>query len=173
MEPTAVVGRITKVHGLKGEVFVQVFSDNPERFAEGAFVFLEDGRSLTIRSLRDHGDRLIVTFAEASDRTSAEPLRGQTLVVPLSMLPDLSDGQYWPHQLEGCEVTTDAGRALGVLSEVIPNAANDLWVAKDSRGEETLIPVLKDVIVSVDVAGRQIVVREIPGLTAPEEDAGP
>ncbi len=65
-------------------------------------------------------------------------------------------------------MVTDAGCALGVLHEVVPGPANDWWVVR-SDGDETLVPALKDVVVAVDVPARRVVVRHIPGLTAPEE----
>ena len=95
-------------------------------------------------------------------------MRGHVLVVPESWLPELPEGEYWPFQLEGCEVVTESGRSLGAVSEVIPNPANDLWVAVDDDGMETLVPAIRDVIVEVDVAGKRILVRDVPGLTAPD-----
>jgi 16S rRNA processing protein RimM len=166
-EPTVVVGRITKAHGLRGEVAVQVFSDNPDRFAEGATVFLEGGQALTVTAARWTGARLLVAFEGVPDRTAAEALRGRSLVVPRSMLPELPDGEYWPHELIGCEVVTEAGRSIGRVTDVIENPANDLWSAVDDDGAETLIPAIRDVVVDVDVAAGRIVVRDLPGLTTP------
>jgi 16S rRNA processing protein RimM len=166
--PAVVVGRITKPHGLRGEVAVEVRSDNPERFAEGARLFLEDGRELSVARSHRHGSRLLLTFAGVADRTGAEALHGRLLVVPESWLPELPEGEFWPHQLEGCVVVTGSGRELGTIVEIVANPANDLWVARDAEGTETLIPALRDVIVQVDPGGKRIVVRDIPGLTAPE-----
>jgi 16S rRNA processing protein RimM len=166
-EPTVVVGRIAKAHGLHGEVAVQVFSDNPDRFVDGATVYLEDGRALSVMAARWTGSRLLVAFDGIADRTAAERLRGRTLVVPRSMLPDLPEGEYWPHQLIGCEVVTESGRSLGRVTDVIENPANDLWAATDDDGAETLIPAIRDVVVEVDVAANRIVVRDLPGLTTP------
>lgn len=170
-EPTVVVGRITRPHGVQGELAVMVLSEVPERFDVGAVVFLEDGRSLTIASARPHKDRLLVTFDEVSDRAAADALRGAILVVPESASPPLPEGTWWDHQLIGCEVSTDTGVVLGEVREVIHTAANDVWSAVREDGTETLIPALKDVLVDVDVEGRRIVVREIPGLTGPEPGA--
>jgi 16S rRNA processing protein RimM len=167
-EPTVVVGRITKAHGLRGEVAVQVFSDNPDRFAEGAHVYLEDGRTLTVAAARWAGARMLVSFEGVPDRTAAEALRGRSLVVPRSMLPELADGEYWPHQLIGCEVLTEGGRSLGRVTDVIENPANDLWATTADDGVETLIPAIRDVIVEVDLGAGRIVVRDLPGLTAPD-----
>lgn len=165
-QPTVVVGAITKAHGLKGEVVVLNRSDNPDRWAPGNTVFL-DGRELLISASRPHGARMLVSFKGVTDRTTAEALRGE-LTVRRSQLPQLPPGEYWPHELEGCEVLTDAGRALGHITDVIPNPANDLWVAVDGAGIETLIPALEDVLVDVDLAARRVLVRDIPGLTAPD-----
>lgn len=168
-ESTVVVGVVTGIHGLRGEVSVQNRSDNPDRWTPGGSVFREDGSALTIAASRRHGRRLLVSFGGVSDRSSAEALRGTVLVVPESWLPDLAEGEYWAHQLEGCEVRTVSGRALGAIREVIPNPANDLWVAVDDAGRETLVPALADLLIDVDVAARTILVDDVPGLTAPEE----
>jgi 16S rRNA processing protein RimM len=166
-EPTVAVGRITRAHGLQGEVAVMVLSEVPERFADGATLWLEDGRALTVASSRAHRDRLLVRFEGVGDRTQAEALQRMVLVVPESSSPPLPEDSWWDHQIEGCALETDTGRALGTVREVIHTAANDVWAAVDEAGTETLIPVLKEALVSVDVAARRIVVHEIPGLTTP------
>jgi 16S rRNA processing protein RimM len=168
-EPTVVVGRIVKPHGIGGELTVENRSDNPARWDPGSVLFLGDGRALTVQAARPHSGRLLVSFAEITDRITAEDYRGQLLTVPESWLPALGPGEWWPSQLIGCRVLTDGGGELGRISEVIPNPANDLWVAVDDDGTETLIPALRDLLVDVDVDGRRIVVRAVPGLTTPPE----
>lgn len=168
-EPTVVVGVVTGVHGLRGDVSVQNRSDNPGRWAPGSTLLRENGAALTIETSRRHGRRLLVKFAGVADRSAAEGLRGTVLVVPESWLPDLAEGEWWAHQLEGCEVRTASGRVLGIVKEVIPNPANDIWVAVDEEGHETLVPALGDLLIDVDVDARTIVVHDVPGLTAPEE----
>ena len=167
-EPTVVVGVVTKAHGLHGEVAVLNRSDNPDRWAEQSVVFDESGRPFTIETSRPHGARLLVRFEGVTDRVTAEALRGVTLVVPETWLPELPEGSWWPHQLEGCSVVTESGRSLGSITEVVPNPANDLWVARADDGAETLVPAIRDVIVDVDVAGKRVVVRDVPGITAPD-----
>ena len=169
-EPAIVVGAITKAHGLKGEVVVLNRSDNPDRWTRGNTVFL-GARELEITASRPHGARILVSFRGVTDRNAADALRGE-LTVRRSQLPVLAPGEYWPHDLEGCEVLTDAGRALGHIIDVIPNPANDLWVAVDEAGTETLIPALADVLLDIDVGARRVLVRDIPGLTAPGDEAG-
>ena len=171
-EPTTVVGQVTKAHGVRGEVAVRNRSDNPDRWVAGATVFAPDGRTLTVRAVRPHGDRLLVTFAEVGDRDAAEALRGVELTVPDAWLPELPDGQWWPHDLEGCAVVTDDGRTVGTIREVEFNPANDLWVTVDEVGRVTLVPALASILLDVDVAAKRVIVRAVPGLTVPEDEPG-
>jgi 16S rRNA processing protein RimM len=164
-EPAVAVGLITRAHGVGGEVAVQVLSEVPGRFDEGSTLWLEDGRTLTVASSRLHGDRLLVRFLEVRDRDQAVALQRAFLVVPESTSPSLPEGSWWDHQIEGCVVETETGRVLGTVREVIHTTANDVWSAVDDAGTETLIPVLSDLLVSVDVDAGRIVVREVPGLT--------
>jgi 16S rRNA processing protein RimM len=168
-EPTVVVGRVTRAHGVRGEVAVMVLTEVGERFDRGAVVYLEDGRALTIADSRPHRARLLVTFEGIRDRDAAERLVRRDLVVPQSESPPLPDGSYWDHQLIGCEVVTESGRPLGELRDVIHTPANDVWSAIDVGGAETLVPAIADVVASVDVDAKRVVVREVPGLTTPDE----
>jgi 16S rRNA processing protein RimM len=166
-ESTVAVGRITRAHGVQGELAVLVISEVPGRFADGETVWLEDGRTLTVESSRPHKDRLLVRFREVQSREQAEALQRALLVVPESLSPQLPEGSWWDHRIVGCAIETDTGRALGTVHDVIHTAANDVWSAIDDEGTETLIPVLRDVILDVDMDAKRIVVREIPGLTMP------
>lgn len=162
------MGRITRAHGVKGEVAVLVLSQVAERFEPGARLFLDEGASeaVTVAATRPHRQRLLVQFEEVGDRDRAESLQGSYLFVPADAAPPLSEGEFWTHDLIGCEVLTVAGRSLGLIREVLHTPANDVWAAHGEDGE-VLIPALKDVVESVDVAGRKVVVREIEGLTTP------
>jgi 16S rRNA processing protein RimM len=169
-EPTVVVGIATRAHGVRGEVAIRSHSDNPDRWAEGSTVLGDDGSPFTIASVRGTGGRLFVRFDGVEDRTGAEDLRGRTFVVPVSWLPPLPAGEYWPHQLEGAEVVTESGRAIGIVRDVVANPANDLWVTIDAGGTETLVPAIKEVVLEVDLDGNRVVVRDLPGLTVPDDE---
>jgi 16S rRNA processing protein RimM len=162
------VGRITRAHGVKGEVAVLVLSQVAERFQPGSRLFLDEGdtRPMTVTAARPHRQRLLVQFDQVGDRDAAEALQGSYLFVPASAAPSLPEGEFWTHDLIGCEVTTSGGRSLGHIREVIHTPANDVWSAEGEHGE-VLIPALKDVVERVDVPGRRVVVREIEGLTVP------
>jgi 16S rRNA processing protein RimM len=162
------VGRITHAHGVRGEVSVLPLSPVESRFERGSLLRTgkDAARTLTVASSRPHRQRLLVTFEEVGDRGSAEGLRGEYLFVPAWAAPPLPQWEYWPHQLVGCEVLFEDGRLLGRIREIMRTPANDVW-AVEGPGGEALIPALRDVVESVDIPGRRVVVRAVAGLTAP------
>ncbi|TMK81041.1 MAG: 16S rRNA processing protein RimM [Actinobacteria bacterium] len=163
------VGRVSRAHGIRGEVAVLPLSEVPGRFEPGARLFVgENGdRTLTVAAARPHQQRVLVRFAEVDDRDAASALTGAYLFVPQGSSPSLPEGSYWPHELEGCQVRTTSGRVLGEIREVVRTPANDVWVTALAGDGELLIPALRDVIASVDLAERLVVVHEIPGITTP------
>ena len=162
------VGRVTRAHGVKGEVAVLPLSQVVSRFEPGSRVQVgeEDERVLVVAGARPHRGRLLVTFEGVDDREEAQSLQGAYLFVPVAEAPPLPEGEYWTHDLVGSEVVTDLGRSLGSLVEVITTPANDVWVVRGEEGE-VLVPALKDVVAEVDLSARRVVVREVSGLTAP------
>ena len=162
------VGRVTRAHGIRGEVAVMPLSQIESRFEAGSRLLVEGlGRTVTVSSARpNRGHGLLVAFDEVPGRTEAEALAGRYLLIPAALAGELPDGEYWPHLLVGCEVATEEGRALGTIREVIHTPANDIWATEGPDGE-VLLPALRDVVRTVDLAGRRVVVREVPGLTEP------
>lgn len=165
------VGRVTRAHGIRGAVLVLPLSDVQERFDPGSRLLVgpEGQRGVTVVERHGQRERPILRFEGVEDRTAAESLAGEYLFVPATESPGLPPGEFWPHELIGLEVVTTAGARLGAVREVLRGVANDLWVAVDDEGRETLVPALADVIVEVDRAAGRITVAEIPGLTVPEE----
>lgn len=162
------MGRIARAHGVRGEVAVLALSQVASRFEPGSRLFLDRSpqRSLTVASSRPHHGRLLVRFEGIEDRTKADGLRGAYLFVPAGWSPQLPEGEFWPHQLVGCEVRTAAGRSIGRIREVIHTPANDVWATEGPDGE-TLVPALREVVEEVDLDARIVLVRDVPGLTAP------
>ena len=107
-----VAGKVTKAHGLRGEVTVLVLSEVESRFEPGSVLHLEDGRTLTVASTRPDRGRLLVTFEGIADRTAAELLNGRYLFVPEQEAPELPEGSFWPHQLEGSRSSPSPGARL-------------------------------------------------------------
>ena len=158
------VGRISRAHGIGGEVSVHKLSEVEERFAPGSKLRLEDGRTLTVETTRPHQRQLLVKFEEIPDRSAAESLRGEVLLVSADQSPEPPGGAFWVHQVVGLEVVTEGGRSLGRILEVEGNPANDLWVTESGA----LIPAIRDVVTEVDLEGGRVKIREMPGLLEDE-----
>ena len=159
-EELVAVGRVTRAHGLRGEVAVQSLTEVGSRFEKGSMLRLEDGRTLTVRSSRRHQDRLLVRFEDVPDRTAAERLQGELLLVGLSEVPAAPDDAFWVHELVGLQVFTEDGGRVGTIRDVLSNPANDVWVANGERGD-VLIPAVRDVVVSVNRDAGRVVIRDI------------
>ena len=158
------VGRIGRAHGLKGEVFVEPRTDEPERrFATGQ-VLGTGAASLTVADSRTHSGRLVVRFEEIADRTAAEASRGTelTCLVDPDEMPEDPD-EFYDHQLAGLRVETTGGDAVGELERVEHGAAQDLLVIR-TPDREVLFPFVSALVPEVDVAGGRIVIDDKPGL---------
>jgi 16S rRNA processing protein RimM len=116
------VGKVGRAHGLKGEVFVELWGDE-SRLAVGAQLRSERGL-LTVAASRPQRDRFLVSFVGIEDREGAERLRGAVLLAP----PREEPGTLWAHELIGATVVSVGGEELGVVEALEPNPASDLLV---------------------------------------------
>jgi len=170
-----VVGRIGKPHGIRGEVTVEVRTDEPDRrFADGTTIRADRARgpaspwtTLTVDATRWHQSTLLVRFAEISDRTAAESARGLLLHadVPADESPDDPD-EFYDHQLLGLAAEDLDGRSLGEVTAVLHGAQDLLQISTPDR-REALVPFVAALVPEVDVAGGRVVVADRPGLVTP------
>lgn len=117
------VGRITRAHGLRGEVVVQLLSSEADvRLAQGAELTTADGRTLRVAAARPHQDRWIVELDGVGSREAADALRGAELY---GEALDDADA-LWVHELVGAPVVDTAGAPCGTVVAVLPNPADDL-----------------------------------------------
>ncbi len=173
-----VVGRIGKPHGIRGEVTLDLRSDEPDRrFADGAVLRVEAPRgsafaprTLTVARTRWHQTTLLVTFDELTDRNTAETARGVVLHADVDPTETPEDpDEYYDHQLVGLAVHDVDGTLLGEVSGVV-HGAQDLLAVKAVDGRDTLVPFVSALVPEVDVAGGRVVVADRPGLVAPLPD---
>ncbi len=130
------VGRVTKPHGVRGDVLVALTTDLTERLAPGTVLSTVRG-PLTVRSSQPHHDRWIVSFEEIGDRSAAESWRG-TVLEAEPVDAELEPDAYWVHELVGAEVVLPDGTAVGTIAEVEANPASDLLVLDTGA----LVPVV-------------------------------
>ena len=164
-----VVGRIGRAHGIRGDVSVEVRTDEPERrFARGA-VLHGGQRTLTVAATRWHSGRLLLTFDEVPDRTAAEQLRGTLLEAEVD--PDelpTDDGEFYDRQLVDLEVRTTDGDVIGHVESVVHHDEQDTLVVRRDGNAEILVPFVNAIVPTVDLDGGFIVVVDLPGLLDPE-----
>jgi len=163
-----VVGRVGRPHGVRGEVTVELRTDDPDaRFAPGSSLRTDPASRgpLTVVEARPRSGGLVVAFDGVHDRAGAEAIRGTALVVDSAELPDLDVPDEWyDHQLVGLAAVDPAGTPLGTVTDVVHSPASDLLVLRAGDGREHLVPFVRELVPSVDVPGGRVVVDPPDGL---------
>lgn len=162
------IGKVMKSHGIKGEVSVEVTTDEPDiRFAIGEVLHGKQGpkqHTLTIQAARWHQQRLLVKFEEVADRTTADTLRGTQFWAPPLELDDDADAEgFYDHELIGLNVihnTENIGEVIGVLH----GPAGELLEVRLEAGNEVLIPFVHDIVPEVDLDAQQVMITPPEGL---------
>ncbi|WP_326687696.1 MULTISPECIES: ribosome maturation factor RimM [unclassified Streptomyces] len=170
-----VVARIGRPHGIKGEVTVEVRTDEPElRLGPGAVLATEPASAgpLTIRSGRVHSGRLVLRFEGVGDRTAAEALRNTLLIAEVDPDEQPEDPEeFYDHQLEDLDVVTREGVAVGRIESVAHLPAQDLLVVRREDGAEVLIPFVSEIVPEIDLEAQRAVIDPPPGLLGDEDEA--
>jgi 16S rRNA processing protein RimM len=149
-------GRVGRPHGLDGSFYVT--GARPRLLSLGTSVTLA-GEALQITRRAGTEHRPIVRLQGVEDRPAAEALRGQALIVSSQQAPALAEGEWWAHELEGCEVV-DGDQLIGTVSRLVElPSCEALEVSRDQGGEPLLVPMVKDAIRRVEVAAGRIEVN--------------
>ncbi|MFG2910678.1 ribosome maturation factor RimM [Kitasatospora sp. NPDC048286] len=168
-----VVGRIGRAHGIRGDVSVEVRTDEPElRLGPGAVVLTDPASvgPLTVESGRVHSGRLLLRFAGVKDRNAAEALRGTVLISEVDPEESPEDPEeYYDHQLVGLDVVLLDGTLVGELTEVVHLPYQDLLTVKKADGTEVLVPFVSQIVPTVDLENQRAVITPPPGLIDPEQ----
>lgn len=171
------VGRLTKAHGLKGAIKIELYTDEPDRrFVPGAILHLQVpegspwfGKSLTLTELRWYNQHPVVFFEGVADRTAAESLIKAILLVDHDPTEVLEEEDAWyDHQLVGLSVVRD-GVVVGTVTHLEHLPAQDLLVVKTEAGE-VMVPFVAAIVPLVDIAGGTVTVTPPPGLFEPLPD---
>lgn len=161
------VAEVGAPHGLAGEASLIVLTDFPERLLEPTSYLLSPpvGGLVEVRVDRVRGSgRLYAHFEGLDSPEAVAALRGCRLLVPEAEARSLDEDAYWVDDLVGCAVATTAGRELGTVEEVLFTGANDVYMVRLADGKSLPVPAIKEVVVSVDIEARSIVIEPIPGL---------
>ncbi len=161
------IGVVTGAHGLRGAIRMRPDNPGSAALAPGMCVLLkgpggrQTHRVAAVAPLGHGTIRLVLE--EVVDAEASAALKGRIVMIDPNELPAAKPGEFYYFQALGCEVTTVAGEALGTVAEIFPTGANDVMVVRGGT-REILVPVIADVIRSIDLEARRVVVEPIPGL---------
>ncbi|MFI1258595.1 ribosome maturation factor RimM [Streptomyces netropsis] len=163
-----VVGRIGRAHGIKGEVTVEVRTDEPElRLGPGAVLATDPAGvgPLTIETGRVHSGRLLLRFAGVKDRTGAEALRNTLLIAEIDPEDVPEDPEeFYDHQLMDLDVVTVDGVEIGRITEISHLPSQDLFIVERPDGSEVMIPFVAEIVPEIDLEAQRAIIDPPPGL---------
>lgn len=169
-----VVARVGKPHGIRGEVSVEIRTDDPvRRFVPGALLRTDPAGvgPLTVETVRDHNGRLLLTFEEVPDRTAAEGLRGVLLLAEVDETEEGGEPDAWyDHQLVGLSARKLDGSEAGEVVGVEHGAAQDLLVLRLPDGRTAWVPFVTALVPVVDLDAGVVVLDPPGGLLDGEQD---
>lgn len=174
-----VVGRVVKPHGVRGEVTVDVRTDEPERrIVVGAVLRAEPPRGsawraddVRVAGVRRHQGMLLVTLEGITDRDAAEAARGLLLHATVDAGETPADPEeFYDHQLIGLQAYDTEGARLGEVVAVVHGAAQDLLTVRTPEGRDALVPFVAALVPEVDPGAGRVVIADRPGLVSPFPD---
>ena len=167
MEEMLRVGVISSTHGVRGEVKVYPTTDDPEGFLDLDEVILDAGREqikLEIQNVKFFKNMVILKFKGYDNINDIEKYKGRDLLIHRDQAVELEENEYFVTDLVGLQVVTEDGAVLGILKEVMPTGANDVYVVQPENGKELLLPAIKDCILDVDLEKGVMTIHLMDGL---------
>ena len=167
MNPFIIVGRITKPHGIKGELCVDFYADSPSILGDTVWLKQKSKASLPypVLAARYHHDRLLMSLAGVPDRDAAESLRGAEITIPRERLPKLASGEVYLADLPGFTIILqESGEVLGKISAVDLSSGQEIWRITTQEGKEVLFPAVPEFVNELDPENRSARISPPPGL---------
>ena len=167
MLPNLEVGQIVNTFGIKGMVKVMPFTDDIRRFDKLDKVYIEKNKSkkeYKIEEVKYHKNMVLIKFEGIDKIEQAEELRNSYWTVSRDSVEELEEGRYYIVDLLGLDVYTDEQVLLGTLDDIFNTGSNDIYVVKNKKGKQILLPAIEDVIKQVDLENKKIIVHLLPGL---------
>lgn len=159
------LGKITRKHGLQGNVVLKLDTDQPELYNRLEGIFVEINGLLTpffVEKQQWHKADKIISFKNATE-AMVEQTVGKNVFLPLSTLPELKGNQFYYHEVIGFEILDENGTSCGIIKEINDQTAQHYFIL-DLKGKEVIIPIIKDWILKVDRENRQIQMQLPEGL---------
>ena len=161
------IGQIVNTFGVKGMLKVVPFTDNVERFEKLKSVFLEKNNKIEEKKVEEtkfHKNMILVKFKNIETIEEAEKYVNAYLKVDRQNAIELKENEFFIADLLGSEIYTDENVLLGKLEDIFNTGSNDIYVVKDEKGKQILLPAIADVIKNIDVVNKKIIVHLLEGL---------
>ncbi len=160
------VGKIVTAVGIKGEVKLYSFGDDPEKFLNYKTLSVAGYGELDIEKVRKHGNAAVIKLKGIDDRSSAEKLRGRAAYVEEADLRELPEGEYYIKDMIGLDVfDVDTGENVGTLAEVLQSGPQDIYrISIAESGKDALVPAVSEFIKNIDIEKGIIAISFIEGM---------
>ena len=161
------IGQIVNTFGIKGEVKVNPFTDDMERFEELNSIYVVKNKQLIeyeIEHVKYQKNMIILKLKNVEDMNTAEKLKGCYIRIHRKDARKLPEGTYFIADIIGSQVITDDGKILGIVDDIYNTGAKDIFVVKDEFGKQILLPHIEEVILNIDVEKQIVTVHLLEGL---------
>ncbi len=159
-------GKVTKTHGLKGEITIKMDVANPQDFKELRYLLIEQGKDLIpyfIESLKINADKMFVQLQDVKKVEQAVTFLGKAVFLPNEMMPELDDDDFYFKEIIGYTLFDEIKGEVGPISDVLEYPTQAV-IQVMREGKEILIPVHDDIITKVDKKSKRLTVKAPEGL---------
>lgn len=167
MEEYLEIGQIVNTNGLKGILKVKPFTDDITRFEKLKTIYIQKANELIeskIEKVRYSKNMVLLKLEGIDDINEAEKYRNFYIKINRKDAVELEENSYFIIDIIGSEVFTDENNLLGKVIDILQTGSNDVYVVKDDKGKEILLPAIEDVIKDVDIKSKKIIVHLLDGL---------
>ncbi|GAC1508498.1 MAG: ribosome maturation factor RimM [Chloroflexota bacterium] len=155
-----IVGRVAGPFGVRGEMKVEPYTDDPERFGALKHVYLDASRRrYPVERSRKHKNLVVLKLEGVDSPEAVRALAAPEIAIPRAEAVPLAQGQYYLEDILGVRVTTSEGREIGTVTDVLRTGSNDVFVVGQGSSA-VLVPVIRDAIRELDLVRRRVVVDE-------------
>jgi 16S rRNA processing protein RimM len=163
------VGRIVGTHGIKGQLRLFSYSGNLESLQAAQDIYLRSpagvDRKVILTRAVNHSGKILLTLDGLDTIEQVQDLAGFEIYLQRDQLPVPAEGEYYWQDLLGMSVVTSEGQILGIIKDILETGANDVYLVHDDKiGREYLIPAISNVVVSVDVTSKTMIITPLDGL---------
>ena len=159
------IGRIANTHGVRGEIKVIPLTNDMYRFNNLKIAFLgEEKTKVEVENVKYHKNLVIVKFKEFNDINKIISFKDQYIYIDEKDKVALPKDHYFLYDIINCEVFDTQNNYIGIVKEVLQSASNDVYIVRDKKGKEYLIPAVKEFFINVDVEDKKIIIDPIEGM---------